>query len=430
MVPTSAAEGQLLPLGVIDGYFDLEAMRSTSCHYFDSAGRTLMPRTVEAVGERSLRLKRTPWLGMGPSNIAETIRTRFGALIGTTGDNIAIMPSTGFAMTLAAHNIARDRTLRPGDRILVLHNQMASNVMPWQFLAAERGLVLEAVAEPADGDWTRELLQRIDATVRVVALPVVQWGTGIVIDVKAVRDKLKSTQHAASSYFVIDGTQSIGAMPFNVHDLRPDYVAASVHKWLCSPYGAALVYVDPALHARWQPLDQHERNRAGSDQPAWDEVGVFGTKGPGYPTDFVDFARRFDCGGRPNPITYPMLAESLRLVLEWDPAKVDGHAAVLAAALNHGLDSLNAARGKVPGAAACTVVTCKGHSNHIVGVRILNGPDPAAVGAALKERNIHLSVRSGTLRVAMFVYTGLDDIAALVSGLDTVTKELPHASKL
>ena len=59
--------------------------------------------------------------------------------------------------------------------------------------------VLEAVAEPADGDWTRELLQRIDATVRVVALPVVQWGTGIVIDVKAVRDKLKSTQHAASS---------------------------------------------------------------------------------------------------------------------------------------------------------------------------------------------------------------------------------------
>jgi len=25
--------------------------------------------------------------------------------------------------------------------------------------------------------------------------------------------------------------------------LQPDYVAASVHKWLCSPYGAALVYV-------------------------------------------------------------------------------------------------------------------------------------------------------------------------------------------
>ena len=49
---------------------------------------------------------------------------------------------------------------------------------------------------------------------------------------------------------------------------------------------------------------------------------------------------------------------------------------------------------------------------------------------ALKKRNIHLSVRSGTLRVAMFVYTGLADVAALVRGLDAVTKELPHASKL
>ena len=32
--------------------------------------------------------------------------------------------------------------------------------------------------------------------------------------------------------------------------------------------------------------------------------------------------------------------------------------------------------------------------------------------------------------VAMFVYTGLADVAALVRGLDGVTKELPHASKL
>ena len=35
--------------------------------------------------------------------------------------------------------------------------------------------------------------------VRVVALPVVHWGTGIVIDVKAVRDKLKSTHGETSS---------------------------------------------------------------------------------------------------------------------------------------------------------------------------------------------------------------------------------------
>jgi hypothetical protein len=85
----------------------------------------------------------------------------------------------------------------------------------------------------------------------------------------------------------------------NAHRTSPQ-VACSVHKWLGAPYGCSLLFVARALHDGWVGLEHHERNREGSDHPNWDALGAMGARG--YPDVYKGGARRFDAGGRPNPV--------------------------------------------------------------------------------------------------------------------------------
>ncbi|MEZ5397539.1 MAG: aminotransferase class V-fold PLP-dependent enzyme [Bryobacterales bacterium] len=45
--------------------------------------------------------------------------------------------------------------------------------------------------------------------------------------------------------FLVDGTQGVGAMPFDVTQTQADVVLVHGYKWLCSPTGAGFLYVRP-----------------------------------------------------------------------------------------------------------------------------------------------------------------------------------------
>jgi selenocysteine lyase/cysteine desulfurase len=234
--------------------------------------------------------------------------------------------------------------------VVVLAQQMASNVMPWQRLCELRDLKLVVVTEPdLDGpsSWADRVLAAIDGTTAVVALPAVHWCTGAKVDLVRISAVIHATRNARPPahrpLLVIDGTQSIGAMPFDVAVIKPDVVACSVHKWLCGPYGASLVYVAPHLHGRWVGLEHHERNRVGSDHPEYDALGAMGPTG--YPAEYMGGARRFDCGGRPNPVILPMVAEALQLVHRWTPSAVQVYCDRIAGKLRAGLGRIHTADG-------------------------------------------------------------------------------------
>src|SRR5262249_42621990 len=51
----------------------------------------------------------------------------------------------------------------------------------------------------------------------------------------------------------IDGTQSTGALCFDVRRIRPDLFAVHAYKWMLSPNGAGFMYVSPELRQRLTP---------------------------------------------------------------------------------------------------------------------------------------------------------------------------------
>mmetsp|Transcript_27748 Transcript_27748/g.61733 ORF Transcript_27748/g.61733 Transcript_27748/m.61733 type:complete len:434 (-) Transcript_27748:40-1341(-) len=404
---------------------------------------TALPPSVRTVGERALQYKSRPW-DPPPSHDAArdaaAVRRLFSQLIGCSGsdcsgsnssgdgsDVVAIVPSTAFAITMAAHNLNRTGRVRPNTSILLLQDQMPSAVYPWQELChVVDGLKLVVVPYPTshDGGWTEQIVRILkdpktsgcnNNDVSVVCLPQCHWADGSLLDLATISRVCKERNVA----LVVDATQSIGAHPFSVQDVDADCVACSVHKWLLGPHGASLVYVPQRNYDSWLPLDQHDRARLCNDGDLWDASmnkmhgGSVQRDGAGYPEEFDYGARRLDAGGRPNPILLPMLRAALDIVAEYDIGQVQ--------------DQLAAVNEKVLGGARqMGFTTTPGpRAGHILGLRPgtpelkekLTPEEMIRIGKRLEGRGIFISVRCGAFRISPYLHTTDEEIQQLLIGL-------------
>lgn len=343
-----------------------------------------------------------------------SIRKHFATLIEAAAQgagSIAIMPSTAFAVTLAAKNL-EPQLLATGGKVLVLQDQMCSAVYPWQDVCdrSKGRLTLDVVPYPDDSTttWTTLVLERLQSGTTVVAacLPPLHWSDGALIDLvvigKACREK--------EIPLVVDATQAVGAMPISVLQIRPALLACSIHKWLRGPSGACLVYIDPALHDSWTPLDQHGRGRdlgGESWDASKDEMGP-----TGYPEKFFGDARKFDSGGKPNPILLPMLRASLEHVVSLDRSELQ---AVLKDLMQPLIDWVRRSSN--------TFYLPATHAYHLVGIRpVNNSMTPSQMidvcNRLQKEKSIYIAVRCGAFRVSPYSDNSRGDIEALIAALN------------
>lgn len=396
--------------------------------YFDNAGRSMQPLAVENAGQAALWCKSSPWLGLAGSGDADVVdlRTKYAQLMNADGPSaIAITPSTGFAMTMAVNNIVRLGLLKPNQEVLLLEKEMASVVYPWQHACQVTGAKIVTApfpnwgsAEQATG-WTEAILSLINANTAVLALPHVHWCDGSLIDLRIISMYLQQLPEDSRPLLIIDGTQSIGALPFDIQLIQPDFVACSVHKWLLSPYGMSLVYLHPRFRSTWQPLDQHERARLGSDQSWWDEE-IPCTPDQAYPEVFFDGARRLDSGGRANPVLIPMVRAALDLLTTcWQPSNIHTQLTNYTEKL---IDKLQV----FEDFDSVFILPPKQHrGGHILGLRLhpTSGLSLTAVHQALKKHNVHCSIRGGALRLSPSLADGPLQINLFVSLLFQIIRQ-------
>ena len=164
-----------------------------------------MNAAVQEAGARALQ--RPVWI----SNVDEDqkrIRELFAFLIEAEPQRVAIMPSTAFAISLAASNIRR--TLSPGKkgRILVLQDQMCSAIYPWQQMcdASNGDIILDIIQHPTnDGGWTEAIIKKLNEDVLVACLPPLHWADGALVDL----EKISSVCQKQNINLIVDATQGI-----------------------------------------------------------------------------------------------------------------------------------------------------------------------------------------------------------------------------
>jgi selenocysteine lyase/cysteine desulfurase len=195
-----------------------------------------------------------------------------------------------------------------------------------------------------------------------------------------------------------------------VQKIQPTMLVCSVHKWLRCPPGMAIVYVSPQLHKVWEPLDMHGRSRDMDGGGGWDaSKNEMGPKG--YPETFFDDARKFDSGGRPNPLLLPMIRTSLEEVVKLDMPTAQETLRGLTARL-------------LEWATANGYTITRGpHASHIIGLRpkYLTPQEMIGMVKALEQRGIILAVRCGGFRVSSYITTTEGEIDRLMVGLLATT---------
>ena len=92
--------------------------------YLNLASRSPLPTSVTAVGTQTLARKVRPWLGMGTAGEADEVRELFASLINCTANEVAMMPSTAYAMSFAAANVVRTGAVKQDEEVMVLQDQV------------------------------------------------------------------------------------------------------------------------------------------------------------------------------------------------------------------------------------------------------------------------------------------------------------------
>lgn len=360
--------------------------------YLNCAYMSPLPRASREAGQAAVARKSHPWTISAQDffNEAETARSLFADVIGGDMDGIAIIPSASYGVSIAAANIP----LRRGQTIVLLEDQFPSNVYPWRDLAAQTGATIVTVPRPPDFDWTTALLEYIDERTGVVAIPHCHWTDGSLIDLSRVGARVR----AVGAALVVDGAQSVGAYPFSVADVQPDFLVAVTYKWLLGPYSLGFLYAAPHRR-RGKPLEPNWITRENSE----DFAGLVE-----YRDTFQPGARRYDMGERANFALMPIAIASLRQILAW---RVEEIAAALRDLTKYiedearriGLDPVPSER----------------RVGHLIGLRS-NAALPSDMGKTLAAAGVYVSQRGNAIRVSPHLYNTREECDRLFEVLARV----------
>jgi len=364
-------------------------------HYLNCAYLSPLPRVSEEAGIRGMGRERVP-TNIEASDFftgCDEIRWRFARLVDAEDPSrIAVIPSASYGVATAARNLAVER----GQNIVLLHEQFPGNVYAWQRRAADSGAEIRTVVPPDEvtrgAAWNERIIESIDESTAVVTLPHVHWTDGTVFDLVAIGRRAREVGAA----LVIDGTQSVGALPFDVREIQPDALIVAAYKWLLGPYSTAVAYLGPRFDGGI-PLEETWLGRDGSE----DFKGLVD-----YQSEYQPGVVRFDMGQRANFILLPMLQASLDLILEWTPEAIQDYCKRLMSPLVEASVSLG-----------FSVERDEWRADHLFGLRMPEGLDLDTLEAELESRKIYVSLRGSALRVSPHVFNDEGDVGALIEAL-------------
>jgi selenocysteine lyase/cysteine desulfurase len=360
--------------------------------YLNCAYMSPQLRRAREIGEWAVSRKSRPW-EVTPKDFfedVEVVRTLFARLVGGDADGVAVVPSVSYGISVAAANVP----VHEGEKIIILEDQFPSNVYPWRELTSREGAKLVTVPRPGDSDWTRVLVEEIDGDTAVVAAPNCHWTDGSLVDLARVGEKVRE----AGAALVVDGIQSLGALPFDVSEIRPDFLVAAAYKWLLGPYGVGFMYVDEK-HREGQPIEHNWINRRGSEE--FSEL-------VDYQDAFQPGARRYDVGERSNFVLLPMAAEALRQLLDWGVENVSESVGMLTDLIEQKAEERGITR-----------IPKERRARHMIGLMLGPGA-PADLATRLMRHDVFVSVRGSSVRVSPHLYNTEEDVARFFDVLEQV----------
>lgn len=362
--------------------------------YLNTASQSASFKAVYEAGLEGLKQKNKPYTITGADYFEPVIALKklFAKLVDVNDYNrIATIPSVSYGMATVANNIK----LNAGDEILVIEEQFPSNIYSWQKLADTYNATIKTISAPniktdKVKQWNHTILDNITNKTALVAMGNIHWSNGSLFNLKAISKKAK----IHNALLVIDGSQSVGALPFSVKEIQPDALICAGYKWLFGPYGCAYAYYGNYFD-NGTPLEENWANRLDSDNFA----GL-----TNYQPKYKPLANRYSVGESGNFIYVNMQIEALTQVIEWTPKAIQAYCKSISAEAVKELKDLG-----------CEIEDDAYRSHHLFGIKLPNNLDIDVLKAALKEQNIFVSFRGSYIRISCHLFNTAEDFNNLVN---------------
>jgi selenocysteine lyase/cysteine desulfurase len=326
------------------------------------------------------------------SRVFDSLREVGARVLGAQPDEIAGASNASESLC----SIAWALSPGPQDNVVSCRIEFPSVVYPWLRVARTTGCEVRLTQDENHIIDPEEVTSLIDDRTTAVCISHVQYSTGQRLDLKA----LARAAHEHDALLIVDATQSAGAVPIDVLGDDVDALVTSGYKWLCGPFGAAMMFVRRSLHDRIEP-------------------GLVGWRSTSEVFDFqadkiawAPSASRFEFGTMAYGCAIG-LATAVEHLLEIGIDTIHRYNLELAARLATGLADL--------GADFVTPGADKLRSS-IVTVRF-PGHDQARVARRLNEEGVVVSPRIGAVRFAPHLYNTAADIERALDMLKGVLTE-------
>jgi selenocysteine lyase/cysteine desulfurase len=373
--------------------------------WLNSAYMGPLPLATQRAGQAALAMRAFP-VAISPKDFfapAERVRATLAKLVNANAESIAFVPNVANGMAIVAKNFVPKR----GQNVVLLGEQFPSNVYPWRDWR-DVGVELRTVAAP-DAPWSVQLsakqsraqlwneaiLNAIDANTAMVSIEQAHWTDGTLFDLVRIGARAREV----GALFVIDVTQTVGAMPFDCAAIKPDALIVHSYKSMLSNYGLGFAVFSEKF-ANAKPLEESWLMRAGSENFA---------RLVDYQDDYDRGMRRFDTSLRANPSLIGMLGASAELLLEWQPARIREYLL--------GIERDFVTRVREIG---FEVADEEERAANIFGLKLPPGLDVEACRAILASEKIHVSVRGSAIRISPHVYNDANDLSRLADVLSRV----------
>ena len=362
--------------------------------YLNIASQSPSFKAVEQAGIEGVLEKSHPYKITGDSYFepVKEVKKLFAKLIEVKDYNrIANIPSASYGLATAANNI----TLKKNDEILLIDEQFPSNYYVWEKLAKKFDAKIKIVLMPESKikrgkSWNEAILESISDKTAVVTLGNIHWANGTLFDLKSIRKK--TTKHTA--LLIVDGSQSVGALPFSVKEIKPDALICAGYKWLFGPYGCGYAYFGEYFD-NGIPIEENWSNRLHSEN-----MGSLAT----YEPQYKPLANRYSTGEHASFIYIKMQIAALKQVLIWTPKAIQEYCKeVTSEAVNTLTEN------------GCFVEDGDFRTHHLFGVGLPEKLDIAKLKTRLLETQIFISFRGNYIRLSCHLYNTKEDFKKLTN---------------
>lgn len=231
------------------GHWDLDP----EVHFLNHGSFGACPRTVlDRQSELRRELEREPVRFMARELPAKTdhVRSVLGRFINAHPDDLVLVPNA----TTGVNTVLRSIAIRPGDEILVTDHEYNACRNALDHTAQRRGASVVVAKVPFPLPDPKLVVEAIVAKVRkrtrLLLVDHVTSQTGLVLPIADIIQAM--AKHSVD--VLVDGAHALGMLDLDLGSLRPTYYTSNAHKWLCTPKGAAFLYVRRDKQEQIQPL--------------------------------------------------------------------------------------------------------------------------------------------------------------------------------